>query len=198
MHFLCLYKSCGFGVNFGLDLGSKPRVGTGAPRPSIQTQHGEQRKKVFEIAWESPPKGLKGVADELHARCIVSIWHGLTGASTTTTRGARQILGYIYHASDSACGNSGKKKEDLTQLVQLLCHHCTVSSRLRCIKRAAHGRPRARTGHKTVLKHIRTFFRREFAFCGASLLPLAHVLARACHHWSVSLEVFFFCEGCPY
>jgi hypothetical protein len=29
-------------------------------------------------------------------------------------------------------------------LVQLLCHHCTVSSRLvRCTKRAGHGRPRA-------------------------------------------------------
>ena len=40
------------------------------------------------------------------------------------------------------------------QLVQLLCHHCTVSSRLRCTKRAGHGRPRARTGHKTILKHV--------------------------------------------
>jgi hypothetical protein len=41
------------------------------------------------------------------------------------------------------------------QLVQLLCHHCTVSSRLmRCTERAGHGRPRARTGHKTVLKHL--------------------------------------------
>jgi hypothetical protein len=25
------------------------------------------------------------------------------------------------------------------QLVQLLCHHCIVSSRLRCTKRAGHG-----------------------------------------------------------
>jgi hypothetical protein len=40
------------------------------------------------------------------------------------------------------------------QLVQLLCHHCTASSRLRCTKRAGHGRPQARTGHKAVLKHV--------------------------------------------
>jgi hypothetical protein len=42
----------------------------------------------------------------------------------------------------------------LTSWSQLLCHHCIVSSRLRCTKRAGHGRPRARTGHKTVLKHV--------------------------------------------
>ena len=40
------------------------------------------------------------------------------------------------------------------QLVQLLCHHCIVILQLRCTKRAGHGRPRARTGHKTILKHV--------------------------------------------
>ena len=40
------------------------------------------------------------------------------------------------------------------QLVQLLCHHCIVILQLRCTKRAGHGQPRARTGHKTILKHV--------------------------------------------
>jgi hypothetical protein len=33
-------------------------------------------------------------------------------------------------------------------------HDCIVILQLRCTKRAAHGRPRARTGHKTILKHV--------------------------------------------
>jgi hypothetical protein len=38
------------------------------------------------------------------------------------------------------------------QLVQLLCHHYIVSSRLRCTKRAGHGRPRARLEPERVIK----------------------------------------------
>jgi hypothetical protein len=87
-------------------------------------------------------KGRRGGARAMYVS-------GAVGRSRGTTHG--------YHCFGRLLGRSIQGSAH--QLVQLLCHHCTVSSRLRCTKRAGHGRPprgrpRARTGHKTVLKHL--------------------------------------------
>jgi hypothetical protein len=87
------------------------------------------------------------------------------GARASHVSGAVGRSREITCVATTALVDHSKTVPSAHQLVQLLCHHCTVSSRLRCTKRAgAYGRPRARTGHKTVVKHLRTFFRREFAF----------------------------------
>jgi hypothetical protein len=63
-----------------------------------------------------------------------------------------------------------------------------------CTKRAGHGRPRARTGHKTVLKHV---FDANLPFAGLVNchwpMPLHGLAAAGPFRWEC-----FFCEGCPY
>ncbi len=68
---------------------------------------------------------------------FLKVWRG----------GARAVYRVLSEEAEECNGYHclGRSLQDSAHpLVQLLCHHCAVSSRLaRCTKRAGHGRPRA-------------------------------------------------------